>query len=87
MSIDVYFLDAGREPKQKPDPAFPNGKPVILAMPIEKSCTYNLPYPAPRCGLYEIKCRTCGFVAAITVAGRPDDPNMISMPCKEKGMN
>lgn len=83
MTISVQFVDSGREATEKPNPVFPNGKPVNLTRyPLQKSCTYNLPYPAPRCGIYMIKCDGCGFTAAITVAGRPDDPNMITIPCK-----
>lgn len=88
MTIDVEFLDSGREPACKPDPAYPNGKRIDLAPhALAKTCTRNLPYPAPRCGIYTIRCRVCGFSAAVTVAGRPDDPNMISLPCKAKGLN
>lgn len=84
MTIDVTFLDSGREPQCKPDPNFPDGKPVnLVPSGIHKSCCRNLPYPAPRCGLYMIKCTKCGFTAAITVAGRPDDPRIIMMPCKQ----
>ena len=84
MTIDVKFLDSGREPQSKADPRWPNGKPVNLAphIPIDRTCTRNLPYPAPRCGVYQIKCRKCGFIAAITVAGRPDDPRTVTLPCK-----
>jgi len=82
-SIDVEFIDSGREPKEKPDPKYPNGKPVsLLKYALQKGCTVNLPYPAPRCGLYKVTCRSCGFTAVITVAGRPDDPNILTLPCK-----
>ncbi len=81
MTIDVTFLDSGREPKCKPDPAYPEGKAINLACDQFKSCTKNLPWPAPRCGVYAIECKVCGFSAAITVAGRPDDPRIITMPC------
>jgi hypothetical protein len=87
MTIDVTFIDSGREPECKPDPAYPNGKAVSLAGSTEaKVCTYNLP-KAPRCGVLQIKCRKCGFTAAITVAGRPDDPAIVTLPCKTKAMN
>jgi len=84
VTIDVLFLDSGREPQCKSDPRCPNGMPVNLApgVVIEKTCSRNLPYPAPRCGVYQITCRQCGFTAAITVAGRPDDPRTVTMPCK-----
>jgi hypothetical protein len=86
--IDVVFLDSGREPKCKADPNFPKGRPLnLVPSAVRKSCTRNLPYPAPRCGVYRIKCLACGFTAAINVGGRPDDPCMVSMPCKAQGLN
>jgi hypothetical protein len=42
MTIDVIFLDCGREPQCKPDPAYPNGKAINLAHAVEaKVCTKN----------------------------------------------
>jgi hypothetical protein len=88
MTIDVVFLDSGREPQCKPDPNFPEGKLVNLAPhALAKTCARNLPYPAPRCGSYIITCKKCGYRAAITVAGRPDDPNAIQMPCQSGGLD
>lgn len=88
MTIDVHFTDSGRDPKEKPDPKYPDGKHISLVeFPIQKSCCRNLPWPAPRCGVYSIECRICGLVVAVTVAGRPDDPRTIVLPCKAKGMN
>lgn len=91
MTIDVYFIDAGREAQCKPDPKYPDGIHVDLRKTAAdwngKSCTYNLQYPAPRCGIYKIVCKTCGYRAAITVAGRPDDPRTVQMPCKAKGLD
>lgn len=82
MTIDVTFLDSGREPQCKPDPDFPEGRRINLAPnAISKTCTRNLPYPAPRCGSYVIKCVTCGFTGALSVAGRADDPRMVTIPC------
>lgn len=89
MTIDVKFIDDRRQATEKPNPKFPNGMPVNLAADnvLAKTCTRNLPYPAPRCGFYEITCRTCGIMVVTSVAGRPDDPNIITLPCKAKGMN
>ena len=83
MTIDVVFLDSGREPQCKPDPKYPDGMAINLAIgkPGAK-CTRNLPYPAPRCGSYIITCTICKFKAAITVAGRPDDPRTVTLPCQ-----
>lgn len=85
MTIDVYFNDSGRQAQCKPDPNYPEGKLVDLTTnAIARQCARNLPYPAPRCGSYTVVCRECGFTALITVAGRPDDPNAVVMPCKSK---
>ena len=81
MTIDVTFLDSGREPQCKSDPKYPDGKAINLGPGGGKTCTRNLPYPAPRCGQYMLTCKTCGFTGMITVAGRPDDPRIITMPC------
>lgn len=83
--FDVNFIESGSEPQCSPDPRFPNGKRISLATEFEKSCTRNLPYPAPRCGVYKVTCRTCGYIAAFSVTGRTDDPNMVSLPCKTGG--
>jgi hypothetical protein len=82
MTFKVEFLDSGREPKDKPDPAFPEGRHIVVSDQIQKACTRNLPYPAPRCGTYRVTCEVCGYVAAISVAGRTDDPRILTIPCK-----
>jgi len=87
MTISVSFLDAGRDPQCKSNPKFPDGidldlRPPEKRTPLHRSCSYNLPYPAPRCGTYVVVCDSCGFRAAITVAGRPDDPRTVTLPCK-----
>lgn len=86
--IDVFFLDSGLEPQNKADPKYLNGMEVDLREhALQKYCCRNLPYPAPRCGVYSIKCRVCGLVIALTVAGRADDPRSVTLPCKAQGMN
>lgn len=85
--FDVVFIDHGREPTENPDPKHPDGVRINLATAIHKSCTRNLPYPAPRCGLYEVTCRKCGYRAVVTVAGRADDPRVITLPCKQGGID
>jgi hypothetical protein len=84
MPIEVKFNDSGREPTQKPNPKYPDGMAVSCAKPGQKSCTNNLPYPAPRCGTYSVICMTCRFTCIITVAGRLDDPCTITLPCKQR---
>lgn len=88
MMIDVKFNDSGREPTQPPNPKYPDGIDINLAPhTLAKTCCRNLPYPAPRCGTYSIVCRTCHFTCLVTVAGRPDDPRTITLPCKIGGLN
>lgn len=83
MTIDVKFLDAGRTAENPPDPKHPDGVAVDLrAHVLQRGCTRNLPYPAPRCGAYSVRCRTCNFIGVVTVAGRADDPRIVTIPCK-----
>jgi len=49
------------------------------------NCLVELPYPAPECGYWHIKCATCGMVVAITAVGRPDDPVRVKIPCLGSG--
>lgn len=80
----VEWIDHGREPQCKPDPAYPAGKDITLVDPAIPHCTVTLPYPAKRCGLYVVVCRTCGQRVGITTAGRPDDPRSAQIPCPER---
>lgn len=85
MSIDVRFLDERRKATEPANPKFPHGMMVNLNVnPLARSCSYNLPYPAPRVGKYAITCRKCGFSVAVTVAGRDDDPRVITIPCRSR---
>ena len=83
MTFSIIFLDSGREPQCAPDPAYPDGKHIDLAGKAVPKCTRNVPYPAPRCGVYVITCDECELRAAITVAGRPDDPRSVTLRCKK----
>ena len=79
--IKVDFLDSGREPKVAPNPEYPDGMDIDMTLG-KKGCKTELPYPAPRCGVMLLKCDVCGVTAAITVAGRRDDPRSAIIPCK-----
>lgn len=85
MTLTVKWFDAGLEPKCDPDPAYPNGINVDLAGPAKPTCSTALPYPARRIGHFLVTCERCGFSAAITTAGRPDDPCAVRVPCKRRG--
>jgi hypothetical protein len=77
----IRWLDAGREPQSAPDPKYPAGIDLDVSKGRTPACTVILPYPAKRCGHYEIVCSECKFSAAITTAGRPDDPRSVKLPC------
>lgn len=79
----VEWVDGKREPQCVPDLRFPNG--VDLDCSQGKSgCRVDLPYPAKRCGHYNVECLQCGTNAIITTAGRIDDPRSVIIPCKSK---
>jgi len=79
--MTVEFLDAGREPKCAPDPAYPDGMDIDLTQGFAKTCKFDIPWPAPRCGWMLVVCDTCKTNALLTVAGRPDDPRSVRLPC------
>ena len=81
--FDVNFLSHNRKAKVAPNPAYPNG--IDVNMRTDKDdpfCIVELPYPAECCGVWLVKCKTCGIAVAITAAGRPDDPRSASVSCK-----
>lgn len=81
----VTFRKSGRGKAQcEPNPLYPDGIDVNTDQP-EPLCLVKLPYPAPECGYWFIKCATCGFTAAITAAGRVDDPRSVKLPCAISG--
>lgn len=84
-SFTITWVDIGREPQVAPNPAFPNGIDVMVGTVLQNRCKSDLPYPAPRCGLHHVVCGICGISAAITAAGRPDDPRSVSLPCRISG--
>ena len=81
--MKVVWHDSGREPECAPDPDYPSGIDIRLNPLIDKKCLVSLPYPAKRCGHYQITCEKCGRTLAVTTAGRADDPKSIEVPCKE----
>ena len=79
--IEVRWVDRGRWPQNPPNPEFPNGIDLDLSNGARASCLADLPYPAKRCGIYVLKCETCEQTAAITTAGRSDDPKSARLAC------
>ena len=84
--MKIRFIDSGREPKNPPNPAYPNGLDVDLSHG-KPSCSTSVPYPSPRCGMLEVYCEICGYRALVTVAGRKDDPRSVTVPCKKGTLN
>jgi len=78
----IEFLDSGRSPTCEPDPKYPNGMDVHEDRSAKgKTCKFDLPYPAPRCGAFVVECGACKKRVAITAAGRQDDPRSLTVVC------
>lgn len=80
--MKVTWYDAGRYPRGKADPAFPNGLDIDISAGAARSCVVQLPYPAKRCGHYMLACEKCGLTGIVTTAGRRDDPRSVKVACK-----
>jgi hypothetical protein len=80
--LRVTWIDHGREPREQPNPDFPDG--IDIDTGRRPACKAELPYPAKRCGLYMVSCDVCGTLIALTTAGRLDDPKSVMVPCKER---
>jgi hypothetical protein len=78
----IEWVDSFREPKCAPNPQYPNGIKLDVSGGKLPTCSVSLPYPAKRIGHYVVRCQLCGFCAACTTAGRPDDPCSITIPCQ-----
>lgn len=64
-----------------PDPQFPDGMHVDMSGGRLPSCLVDLPYPGEGLGCHLIRCQVCGMTAAITAAGRVDDPASVTLAC------
>jgi hypothetical protein len=81
--FNVEWFDHGREPQCQADPAYPCGIDVVVPdRRAGNSCTVELPYPARRCGFYNVTCTVCGMKVLVTTAGRADDPRSVTLPCE-----
>lgn len=83
--FEIEWVDRGHEPECPPDPRYPKGIDLDGSNGAAKTCSVKLPYPAKRCGIFMLRCLTCGYTVAITTAGRPDDPRSVKIACKRKG--
>jgi len=80
--LDVRWLDGKRYAQSPTNPQFPDGMAIDMSRGASATCTVELPYPAKRCGMYTVDCRTCGIHIALTTAGRRDDPRTVKIGCK-----
>ncbi len=86
MNHAVTFHKSGRGKAQCPsNPAYPNGKKIDVG--ILPNCEVALPYPAPECGEFVVKCKACKASVIVTAAGRPDDPISVTVPCRKEALN
>jgi hypothetical protein len=69
----------------RPESRLPDGCHIDTAEG-QTGCCVDLPYPAPECGPWTVRCAACGMSAAISAAGRPDDPRSVRMPCKGRAV-
>ena len=81
--ITVKFHSHHRRAKVAPNPKHPSGIDIDLA-PGVNGCTTRLPYPAECCGVWLVRCSVCETSAAITAAGRADDPRSVKLACKHR---
>jgi hypothetical protein len=78
----VDWVDQHRTSERPPDPTYPSGCAIDVALDAMKACRLELPWPAERCGIYVVTCRACGFSIALKTTGRADDPRTLRVPCK-----
>ena len=79
----LKWLWRSRRPATSPpDPAYPYGIAVDVSLGAERSCVLDLEYPAPGVGTWIVTCDRCGYSAAVTAAGRADDPTKVTFPCR-----
>jgi hypothetical protein len=80
--FNIKWIDRYRSAKSPANPEYPNGVDVDMSTQMLPSCQSPLPYPAPRCGMYIVTCKTCGTSAVITTSGRLDDPRSVKISCR-----
>lgn len=84
QTLEVEWIDRGREPQCAPNPSFPSGRYIDMSEGALKTCWTELPYPAKRCGVFIVYCKKCGLRVGITTAGRTDDPRSVKLACITK---
>lgn len=80
--ITVEFVSHNRKAQMPPNPKYLGGIDIDLRNGANQGCETPLPYPAECCGILLVHCSTCGSNAAITTAGRADDPRSVKLACQ-----
>ena len=78
----IDWVDQHRNATAPPDPAYPSGAAIDVALDAARACRLELRYPAERCGVWVITCRLCGYAIALETTGQADDPCSVRLPCK-----
>jgi hypothetical protein len=81
----VTWLDEGRRPQHRANPAYPKGIDVDCSGGAKVTCMQALPYPAKGCGQHLVTCELCGQKIIITATGQADDPRSVKIACKTEG--
>lgn len=81
MEMDIRFNSHNRKAQCASNPKYPKGIDIDVSQG-KQACLTQLPYPAPECGIWEVRCPTCGMSVGVTAAGRIDDPRSLKMACK-----
>lgn len=82
--LKVKWVDSGFWATLDPNPDHLKGIDMDVSRGSSVTCETKLPYPAQRCGFYEVTCEVCGLRVAVTTAGRADDPRSVKVACKIK---
>jgi hypothetical protein len=69
-------------PQLRADPHHPDGVHIDEKPGAPRSCFTVLPYPAPCCGVWIVRCDLCRRLVAITGAALADDPRSARIACQ-----
>lgn len=84
MAFKLQFLTKGQKATQQPDPRYPTGMEVDMSYGRTPTCQIKPPYPAVSVGTFHATCDRCGLTIAFTVAGRVDDPKLVTVACNKE---
>lgn len=80
--LQISWTARGGKAQHPADRRWPQGVDLDISNGAAASCTTTLPYPAPCIGTHLVRCSECGATAAVTAAGRADDPRTLRVPCE-----